>query len=273
MNGSFSRAAARLFLERSKTKKRWKIDNCLQFIRAKRWQLSVDRASIEVPSGQQSTREQRARAIEEMMFFLLTNASAQLSDVKQHSRPQWRWLEDCCNRPRNIRTQHNSRPQYGTERENVDSQRSIGPLCQFDTLLKAIDKIGQQQQKRAPMIEEEMSSGEGKSFEFVWWTFVRFFFRTYDTSRSPSLSDLTNSQNHIDWIVVYFCSGSLYSILIVDLLLLPAANTVLRKSPNSREMAWEKILFLIVHKTQFTTIGSNCMPLLLLLFLRRSPGG
>lgn len=220
MNGSFSRAAARLFLERSTTKKkRWKIDNCLQFIRAKRWQLSVDRASKEVPSGQQSTREQRARAIEEMMFFLLTNASAQLSDVKQHSRSQWRWLEDCCNRPRNIRTQHNSRPHDGTERENVDSQRSIGPLCQFDTLLKAIDKIGQQQQKRDPtrwrrnvewrrqIIRIRLM--DLRSFLFLW---------TYDTSRSPSLSDLTNSQNHIDWIVVYFCGGSLYSILIVDLL-------------------------------------------------------
>lgn len=62
-------------LNGAQRKKRWKIDNCLQFIRAKRWQLSVDRASKEVPSGQhRSTREQRARAIEEMMcfFFLQT---------------------------------------------------------------------------------------------------------------------------------------------------------------------------------------------------------
>lgn len=67
VNGSFESSKCCLFLEK------WKIDNCLQFIRAERWQLSVDRAqevSPQRPTHSRASTAQNLRVIEHFFLFI-----------------------------------------------------------------------------------------------------------------------------------------------------------------------------------------------------------
>lgn len=91
----------------------------------------------------------------------------------------------------------------GTE-EIRQTQRSIGPLCQFDTLLKAIDKIGQAGERSK---ERNVEWRRQNDSDEVWWTFDSPL-TTQQAASQLSQARLSfhikNLSLHIEyWIVVY----------------------------------------------------------------------